>query len=337
MTVSAAPSQSAPQASAQAEPSAVARATPETNAKPNRLPADPFAAAKQEMRSKVKDRKMRLVDDRDTAKPIHGDVATDEPATPDGDNATADDTTDDAQDATEKEPTWAQKLREDLSKKTAEVEQAKQADAKREQQWARAVQSAKNHVEDITGERDHYKGLFEQAKEYLVANGMMDPMSVDLVSEQYERRKLERLLARGTSAQTEEGKASLVRQHTESIGAGLNPLMQKYPELNPKKNPEAIEFLEMALAKYRTTGKFDDNLEDRARRWVAGWRASRTQEPAAQKPAAPKPRAPESTTLAGVANSGRPAKSTVKGLAPALTKKQLIDEVNARRAARQQR
>lgn len=333
MTEAAAPAAPAPAQTA--APSAVARVAPSDIGEPK----DAFAAARAEMRArKSEQRKLKLaasdgerVDDNADAMPDN-----EEPATgAEGDEHQADaEQTEDA--AEEKEPTWAQKLRDDLEKKTSKLAEVEKTTAEREAKWSQAVQATTHKLEDMADDVTHYKGLFEQTLELLKQVGHpIDEVSLQLVNEQREKKRLERMLKRGESTKTEQQKGELVTQHKTAIEGAFRGLSQKFAELDPKKNKDAREFIEAELARYQQAGRFDDGLEARARRWVLGWRAENAarMQKSTTKPQKPAQR-PDSTTMAGTANSGRtaPGKPQVR---EGLTNKQLKDEVRQYRASRQ--
>ncbi len=303
---------------------------------------DPFEVARREMKEKQRQRKLHLVNapngQPDTeSEPTSPDETTLVPGQDDNGHDKDHDHDDETQEDVEKqkEASWAQKLRADLAKKTEEVKATIEREKKRDAEWGEAVRSAKYRLEDVSDERDHFKGLFEQASKHLIDSGMLDPLSVQYVMEQFTSRGLKRQLERGTSAQSDGAQSEMKAKHTSAIQSGIDGLVAKYPELDWKKNKDAAGFMRSLVKTYGANG-FPPNMEAEARRWVLGWRAEQGQATAAKAAPQKQPR-PESTTLARTPNSGRPPAKNDKGLAQALTKKQLIAEVQQRRALRQQR
>lgn len=291
--------------STSAQPSAVARATPPS--------AQPQAKKSQlldtdTIRGDIK--KLRLVPKHEE-KPAEEQLedalkqnATEVEPEPEAFTETPDE-------EAEKATPWAKKVKAELEEAKAKVAEFDSV----KKQWAKAAADARHEREEISDERDHYKALFDQAAAYLKQIGHeIDPVSLRNADLMREMRRLQRAQQRGQGSAKEEAHAKLV----SDVKSKVDSVIAKFPELDPKKNKEAAEFLGMRLR----SGTLE-TFEADCRAWVQMQRGKRQLQRTAS-PTPPKPtERPEPTTLGGTKSAGAAA---------APKKPQLIDERTIKRS-----
>jgi hypothetical protein len=292
-----------------------------------------FLKNKRAERTKLK---LRLAsDDGETV--THSDEPADAPeaVTPE---QGADDGSSETDKPPEVEPTWAQKLRTDLSKKTERVAELEKAHAAREQKFSEAHRAVTHRIEDMAADVKAEQAYSTMLEEAIASAGMVVPADwkrAALAERKAER--LERHLARGQTQQRSQGHEKSAEAAREQVAA----LGKQIPEIAAGvsgKDPEVQAWLRERFAiddKGRPVGLGMKNLDKdalafaKALRWDRHSRAKA----AAKGKATPKPgesERPTSTTLTG-SNGNAGARR-----APMVPKneKETIAWLAARRAAR---
>jgi hypothetical protein len=258
----------------------------------------------------------------------------------DGDDVDADDTTDvdpnaetetddgetddDVEPPDEQKPTWAQKLRADIAKKTERLAVLERQHAEREQRFEQAARHVEHRIEDVTDDlkaEQRYSAALEAA---IAKSGFNVPADWKRAFQaEHKANKLERQLSRGKSVEqskTVEVKAAEARDK-------VTTLAKQFPELDWKTSPEGKAWL---ASRFAQGGKGMRDLEQDALIFVKALRYDRSQKNAARTPQqtqrAPKP----APTLAGQrANVGRKTTAAIPS-----NEKESAAWLAARKAAR---
>jgi hypothetical protein len=291
----------------------VQRATPDTKSSDDTLSS---REARDFLKSRRAERqKLRLVPTDDTtsdAPTLETEVAP--PSLEDG--VGAEEASDEK--PPEVEPTWAQKLRTDLSKKTERLATLEKQHAAREQKFAEASRAVHHQVEDMQADIKAEQGYSEMLEQAIAAAGFAVPADwkrAALAERKAER--LERHLARGQKAQASQGH----EKSAEAARAQLGELGKSIPEIAAGlagKDPEVKAWLlkRFAMADGKPTGLGMKNLEEDALAFAKALRWDRHSKAQASKRAAqPRPdesQRPSSTTLNGsTSNAGTKRAPTI--------------------------
>ncbi len=206
----------------------------------------------------------------------------------------------------EKEPTWAQKLRADLTKKTEQVKQLEQRDREREAKFNEAAQRVQWQIEDVQADvkaEQAYSQMLEQAIESAGFSVPADWKRAALAERK--ASALERQLQRGQTAQQKQGHEKAGERAVQS----LHSLGERIPEVKAalsNADPEMRAWLAERFGvdeQGKPTGLGMKNLERDAANHAKALRYERTTRAQAKKTTAQvKPAEgarPQSTTLAG--------------------------------------
>lgn len=165
----------------------------------------------------------------------------------------------------------------------------------------------RDQIEDLTSDAEHYKGLFDRLVAGLKAQGFeVDPIEIQLAERD---RELNRYKRKG-ERETQSGREQQIQQLAGSIKGRVEALVSKYPELDPKKNKEAADYL-----RFRLTGdpqRFPlDTLERDLEAFARHLRAQMGARSAPAVQSEQRPPRPQSSTLAEagpIATSSKPSK-----------------------------
>lgn len=345
-TTVAAPPAAAPASSA-AKPEAVARVAPKPDfLDPDHVPkhkdAVDFLKARRAERLRLASSNGERVD-QTSDEPASDATPEDPPVDGEGSSETEGDDLEDQE--PEKMPTWAQKLRADLSEKTHTLHKLEQERTQRDQVFAQAHQQVKHALEDKGDENQHLASLVDSLRSVIsrtfmkTADGRFVPATISddswsAIQSAREVEKLKRQLGRGqgaVQAQTHE------KAGQEAVGQ-LEALRKEIPELDWEKNPEAKAWLQARFAldeQRRPMGAGMRNIKVDAIAFAKALRWDR-QQMAQQKErqhTQPKPadgRRPSSSTLPG-SGGGTVTKTTPQ---VPRNEKESLAWLAARRAAR---
>ncbi len=335
MSLTGSTTSTAPAISTSAQPAAVARApAPSTSTEPgSRAESVKFLAERRQLRL--------AASDGDT---VSNDAESGDPSIDPAVEQQADSEETPEQEEppeTGKEPTWAQKLREDLSAKTERLKDVETKQTQREGQWGEAVQKATWAREDVADEAafatsyaQALEQVIEQAADRMRRAGLLgadmpllDPLSKRLFFKGREEAQLKRQLERAQS--------HTKNQHTERAGVEaqgkLQALRKQLPELDWEKVPEARAWL---AARFAKDGLGMRGIDQDAVAFAKALRWDRSQRNApARSTGAPRPSEnarPSSSTMTGTSSGGGEKRT------PAVpeTAKESLKWLAARKAAR---
>lgn len=312
MTTAASPAPAAAAPATTAQPAAVARASVDEKTSSDTLSsreARDFLKQRRAERTKLR---LARVEDEPAQTSVEPEAKA-ETVTPDnaGEVDGSAETNEDK--PPEQEPTWAQKLRTDLSKKTERVAELEKQHQAREAKFAEAHRAVQHRIEDQQADikaEQAYSAMLEKA---IADAGFVVP--ADWKRAMLAERKAERLerhLARGQTAQRAVGHEKSAVAATEQIQA----LGQKIPEIAAAlagKDAEARAWLAKRFAMGddgKASGLGLKNLEEDALAFAKALRWDRHSKAQAQKRPAQAARPgegerPTSTTLNGsTSNAG---------------------------------
>lgn len=219
---------------------------------------------------------------------------------PNAETETDETATEDEEPPDEQKPTWAQKLRADLSKKTERLAVLEKQHQEREQRFEQAARHVEHRIEDVTDDlkaEQRYSAALEAA---IAKSGFTVPADWKRAFQaEHKATKLERQLSRGQRVEqgkTVEAKAAEARDK-------VSALAKQFPELDWNTSPEGKAWL---AQRFSRGGKGMADLDADALVFVKALRYDRSQKNAARTPQqtqrAPKP----APTLAGQrANAGK--------------------------------
>ncbi len=249
-------------------------------------------------------------------------LEADEPTQPDLE--TTETETADEEPPVDKQPTWAQKLRTDLGKKTERVQHLERQHAEREQRFAEAHTAVQHKIEDATADLDAERAYSTALEQSLAKQGFRVPADWKRAfAAEHRAKTLERQLARGSAVENARGSV----QAGEAAKNEVRALGKKFPEMDFAKDADGKAWL---AARFGEGGKGLKDLEADALTFVKALRYDRSQK-ATKRPAQSEqqPR-PSSTTLAGsTANAGQKRTAHVPQ-----NEKESIAFLAARKAAR---
>lgn len=182
-------------------------------------------------------------------------------------------------------------------------------------------------IEDVTSDAEHYKGLFDRLVAGLKAQGFeIDPLEVSLAERD---RELNRYKRRG-ERETKAGQDAQVNKMASDIKGRVEALVSKYPELNPRTNKEAADYLRFRLT--ADAQRFPlDTLERDLEAFARHLRAQMGAKAAPAQQSEQRPPRPQASTLSGAS----PAAVASKAIPSAFrTDKEIKTEFLRRRAAR---
>lgn len=219
---------------------------------------------------------------------------------PNAETETDPNATEDEEPPDEAKPTWAQKLKTDLAKKTERLTTLEKQHAEREQRFAQAARQVEHRIEDVGDDlkaEQKYSAALEQA---IAKAGFTVPADWKRAFQaEHKATKLERQLARGQHVEQSKGVEAAAAQARDKVQA----LAKQFPELDWSKSPEGKAWL---TARFQKGAKGMTDLEQDALMFVKALRYDRSQRRTANTPQqtqrAPKP----VPTLAGnKANTGK--------------------------------
>lgn len=234
-----------------------------------------------------------------------------------------------AEPADDAKPHWAKKLKGDLEAAQRKVgEHSAQM-----QRVAEGARLARDRISDLTVQAEHHKAYAEWLEKQIDLAGYEVPqVQRDLFAQKLELATLKASAQRG-QAQTNDAAVSDLKG---KLVARANALIGKFPELDPKVNPDARAFWQAALAVSpdpKVPAPKLDDLEAQAEAWAAIRRGRKLLDAeATRKKAAPPPPAQKPTpTVAGQRGAG--GKPTPQKQAP-ISAKTMHDYIAKKRAAR---
>lgn len=238
--------------------------------------------------------------------PAEGDADDTTDVDPNAETETDETATEDEEPPDEQKPTWAQKLRGDLAKKTERLAQLEQRHAEREQRFEQAARHVEHRIEDVTDDlkaEQRYSAALEAA---IAKSGFTVPADWKRAFQaEHKATKLERQLSRGQrveQSKTIEVKAQEARDQ-------VTALAKQFPELDWQKSPEGKAWLAERFSK---GGKGMANLERDALMFVKALRYDRSQKAQANTPQQTQRQPKPAPTLAGQrANVGRKTTAAV--------------------------
>jgi len=319
---------------AAAQPSAVARAVVDENKGDNTLStreAANFLKQKRAERLKLVPKDEPQADDADAE--INPEVNAEAAEIAEDVDADAD-----SEKPPAVEPTWAQKLRTDLGKKTERVQVLEKQHAEREAKFEEAHRAVSSRMEDLSADvaaEQTYSKMLEQA---IDSAGFAVPSDWKrAVAAERRTAALERQLARGQTAARQVDHSKVATQAVEQ----LTGLRKQIPELDggfTGKDPEAKAWLQERFAldeNGKPAGLGMKNLERdaiafaKALRWDRHSKAQSTKRAPSTPPPSESNR-PSSTTLSG---GGAGAGGKRSAMVPQ-NEKDSLQWFAARRAAR---
>ena len=246
-----------------------------------------------------------------------------------GDESEADKPAEDAEPADDAKPHWAKKLKGDLEtaqKKIGEYDQ-------KMRHVTEGARAARDKIADLTVQAEHHKAYATWLEQQIDLAGYEVPqVQRDLYAQKLELATLKAQAARGQS-QTND---AAVQQLASNLTGRANALIAKFPELNPKTNPDARAFWQAAMAVSpdpRVPAPKLDDLEAQAEAWAAIRRGRKLldEEQKRKKAAPPPPQSQRQPTVAGQRGAG--GKPTPQKQAP-ITARTMQDYIAKKRAAR---
>jgi hypothetical protein len=305
---------SSPAPAATAEPSAVARATPQAKAqKATKAKAEDLETTADAARFLAERRKLRLAArGGESVEGDESDTPAEEPslsADPAAQDAQADAQAEDEGPEGDAAPTWAQRLREDLAKKTERVQALEKDYAEREARFGEAVEKTRAEVErvkieidDAKDEAAYWQSYAQQVEGLLTEIGhTIDPISKIAIERERELAKMKRQMERQQKTQSARGSEERRAQLAADLTQRFEAIRQKHPEVDWQKNPEAREFVSELLSGelYDGQGRFAEERVARAvDRFVASVRWKLAQKSTDATKAQPKTaERPSSSTL----------------------------------------
>ena len=238
-----------------------------------------------------------------------------------GDDETADDATDvdpnaetETDDGTDEEqeppdeakPTWAQRLKDEMAKKTERLANLEKQHAEREQRFEQAARQVEHRIEDVGDDlkaEQRYSAALEQA---IAKAGLVVPADWKRAFlAEHKATKLERQLQRGQHVEQSKTVEAKANEAKDKVAA----LAKQFPELDWQKSPEGKAWL---AARFQKGGKGMTDLDADALVFVKALRYDRSQRAQERTPQqtqrAPKP----APTLAGQrSNVGRKTTAAV--------------------------
>lgn len=260
--------------------------------------------------------------DAGDGEPVDGDDQTDVDAG--AETETDEAAAEDVEPPDEEKPTWAQKLRGDLAKKTERLAVLEKQHVEREQRFAQAARKVEHRVEDVGDDLKAERGYSAALEAAIAKAGLVVPGDWKRAYlAEHKASKLERALSRGQhveQSKTVEVKAQEARDQVTALG-------KQFPELDFKTSPEGKAWLAERFSK---GGKGMRDLQRDALMFVKALRYDRSQRAQANTPQqtqrAPKP----APTMAGnKANAGRKTTAAIPQ-----TEKESAAWLAARKAAR---